>query len=142
MTFLKTLERLIRYQHTRVEQHRLALQPLKNRIEALEHEVSMIEQNIIGERQTALESIEGSMAFGHYVQTLNVRLEQVRKFLVEARLKLNQELEKLQDLAAQEKVYERVYKDKSYVKQSHTEKKAAQALEDSCHYRYVTYEDT
>jgi flagellar biosynthesis chaperone FliJ len=130
---LKTLERLIRYQHTKVEQQRLALQPLKNHIEALEHEIAMIEQNIMDERQTALESIEGSIAFGHYVQTLNVRLEQVRKFLIEARLKLNQELEKLQGLAAQEKVYDKVLQKRLKDFKSLQEKKHYQNLEDIFH---------
>lgn len=105
---MNKLDRLIRLQKLKVDQQRLFLQPLQQRVKALDHEVAMVHQHIKNEQAIALQSIEGTMAYGQYVQGMYLRLEKIQKFLKEAKLKLAQELERLQDMAARQKAYEKI----------------------------------
>lgn len=102
------LNRLIRLQKLNVEQQRLILQPLKNRIDKLEEEITHLHNLVQYEQTIAKESIEGAMAYGAFVKGVYNRTEQIQKFLKEANLKLNQEMQKLQDLVARQKIYEKI----------------------------------
>lgn len=127
---MKKLNLLIRLQKAKIEKRRTLLAPLQSRVHALEKEVGTIQKIIENEKRIAEQSIEGTMAYGLYVQGMNNRLRQVKRFLKEAHLKLQKEYQIIKGLLAQQKAYETLWEKQMKAAQEVQEKKEQSHIDD------------
>ncbi len=103
---MKALERLIRLRQQKVDEQQQFLGTLLSRLSQLEHEMQMIDQHLKTERNAAIASIEGTLAYVDYAANLQIRLEKIELLHRESLAQYEKEQQKLQDLFGELKVLE------------------------------------
>ena len=120
---MKTLDRLIRYQKKKMDEQRLFVAQVTERVERLQAEIGQLDQNLKREGDLAMETIEGALTFPPYARGVSLRKKKVQRYLKEVQIQLEQEQKKLYVQFEELKRYEIIHEATIKAEQGSLEKK-------------------
>ena len=127
---MNSLMRLIKFQKKKIDEQRLFVGQVIERIERLEEEIVQLNKTLEYEQELASHSLEGTMMFPTYAKGVNLRKAKVLRYLQEVQTQLAQEQEKLQIQFTELKKFEILYETKREEERREREKKQVNAQDD------------
>ncbi|MGI4850376.1 MAG: hypothetical protein ACRYGR_00295 [Janthinobacterium lividum] len=122
--------RLIKFQKKKIDEQRLFVGQVMERVERLQAEIIQLNNTLQQEQELASHTLEGTMMFPTYAKGVNLRKSKVRRYLQEVETQLAQEQEKLRLQFAELKKFEILYDSKLEQERQEREKKMISAQDD------------
>lgn len=127
---MNSLMRLIKFQKKKIDEQRLFVGQVMERVERLQAEIIQLNNTLQQEQELASHTLEGTMMFPTYAKGVNLRKSKVRRYLQEVETQLAQEQEKLRLQFAELKKFEILYDSKLEQERQEREKKMISAQDD------------
>lgn len=109
---MNSLMRLIKFQKKKIDEQRLFVVQVRERLERLQAEIVDINNTLGYEQELASHTLEGTMMFPTYAKGVNLRKAKVKRYLQEVQTQLAQEQEKLQLQFSELKKFEILFESK------------------------------
>ena len=127
---MNSLMRLIKFQKKKIDEQRLFVSQVMERIERLQAEIVQLNNTLQYEQELASHTLEGTMMFPTYAKGVHLRKSKVRRYLQEVEAQLAQEQEKLRLQFAELKKFEILHASKVEQERQEREKKIISVQDD------------